>query len=124
MGMDKFLKEYDGYVFEDRGSQCSDDFKSFARKFKGFLKRNLPSCCKIVDHHCGHYDLGGFVERDGKYAYYHWSWDRFSPVNVSEGHNFRTAVLYRTAENEKDFRGGHNQFCSLEQFPGKILETL
>ena len=122
--MDKFLKVYTGYRFNDLGAVCSNDFKVFSVNFKGYLKRCLPDCCKIISHSCGHYDLSGFVERNGRYAYYRWSWDRFSPVDIHEGNNSMRAVLYRTATNEKDFRGGHNQFCSLEQLPKKILEML
>ena len=122
--MDKFLKEYKWHRFEDAGSVCSNDFKSFARKFKGYLQRNLPSCYSIKGHRCGHYDLSGFVERNGKYAYYSWSWNRYSDLDTREGTNPQMAVLYRTATDDKDFHGGFNHFCSIESLPEKILEVL
>lgn len=118
--MDKFLKKYNGHLFEDEHSVCSRDFKRFAAGFKEYLKRNLPSSFSIKEHSCGHYDLSGFVEAGGKYVYYSWSWDRFSPLDVKECCGCRRGLLYRTAMNTADYTGGYNNFCSLEEAPEKI----
>lgn len=119
--MDKFLREYNGHVFEDYHTSCSDDFKSFAKKFKNYLKRNLPDC-EITGHGCNHYDLSGFLKKDGMYIYYSYSWDRFSPVDVNEDCNCMQSVLVRYAANEKDYHGEFNQFTSLTKIPEKINE--
>ena len=122
--MDRFLKEYDRYVFEDWGTVCSPDFKSFARKFKNYLKRSLPEGYKVVGHRCGHYDLSGFVENNGKYVYYSWYWNRGSqPIDLASP-DMNNHVLYRRAENEKDYRGGGNHFCSVQDLPKEIAGML
>jgi len=120
-----FLKEYNGHVFQDDGPYCSKDFKSFARKFKNYLAKNLPEDCQIIDHKCGHYDLYGFVgSDDGKYIYYRWSWNRFSAVDVEDGRTMANAVLYRTAKGPKDYTGGRNQYCSIKKLPESIVDLL
>ena len=114
--MDKFLKEFDGHIFVDEGAYCSNDFKTFARKFKNYLKRTLPANFEIVDHYCGHYYLCGFVKNGNNYAYYSWTWNRYSPVRPSQ------SILVRTAKNERDFTGGFNQYTELENLPQAIVK--
>lgn len=119
--MDKFLKEYNGYIFEDNGCVCSDDFKSFARKFKNFLKRTPPGC-EIINHHCNHYDFSGFLKNSGNYIYYSYSRDRFSPVDIYNRYNCSQSVLIRFASSEKDYRGEHNNFTSFASLPYDVME--
>ena len=121
--MDKFLKTYHGYIFDDWGTECSDDFKSFARKFKNYLTKNLPSTCNIKKHSCNHYDLSGFVEQDGHYIYYSYSWNRYSPVDVRDDGCMR-GVLVRFAANDNDWRGEMNHFTSLANLPETIKVML
>lgn len=124
MKKDKFLSEYQNHTFRDDGCYLSEDFKSFARKFRNYLNRNLPEGCEILNHRIGHYDLSGFVRMGEKYAYYSYSWNRFSPVDVREGSNPRSAVLYRTAAGSSDYRGGFNRFASIEDAPAAIASIL
>ena len=118
--MDKFLKEYKGHTFDDWGSECSTDFKSFARKFKNYLTRGGVN---VVSHNCNHYDLSGFAEQNGVYIYYSWSWKRFGPVDVNASGCF-DGVLVRFAKNTKDFHGERNQFCAIAQLPEKIKSMM
>ena len=124
MKNDRFLKEYHGHTFQDDGCYLSEDFKSFARKFKNYLNRNLPDGCEILKHKVGHYDLSGFVRLGEKCAYYSYSWNRFSPVDVREGSSPMKAVLYRTADGPSDYRGGNNRFASIEDVPEAIASIL
>jgi len=117
--MDKFLKEYDGHRFEDWHTKCSDDFKSFARKFKNYLKRAVPNT-EIIGWDRNHYDCCGFVKRDGKYVFVSYTWDRRNPVDIENPQ----AVLCRTAKNEKDFHGGWNNLCSFEEMADTIERLL
>ena len=119
---DRFLKEYNGHIFEDWGAYCSKDFKSFARKFKNYLKRNLPGDEIIVKHGCGHYDLHGFVKHGNDCIYYNYNWDRYNPVDVHEDANLHKAVLVRYAKDENDYHGSKNEFCSIEQLPEYIAK--
>lgn len=119
--MDKFLKEYHGHQFDDWGAYCSDDFKSFARKFKNYLKRNGVN---VVEHSCNHYDLSGFAEENGVYVYYSWSWMRYNPVNIYGEGCMDDGVLVRYAKDTRDFTGEHNNFCSIAQLPDKIKSMM
>ena len=123
MAKDSFLARYNGHRFVDAGAYCSDDFKAFARAFKSYLKRNLPEGCEVVEHRCGHYDVSGFVTRDGKYVYYSWSWNRCTPLDVNAG-GCHDGVLFRTAKSEKDFKGGWNHFCPMTEIPERIGQML
>lgn len=62
--MKKFAKEFDGRAIEDWGSTISEDFKSFARKFKNALKREFPDF-QIKRYSVGYYSVSGFLEKDG-----------------------------------------------------------
>ena len=122
---DNFLADYNGHIFLDERTSCSKDFKSFAAKFKNFLKRNIPEGYSIVNHRCGHYDLSGFVKSpDGKCVYYSYAWDRFSPLNVYTDRSAMHGVLYRKAKDEKDFRGEINNFAAIADLPGSIVKLM
>ena len=122
--MDKFLKEYDGHRFEDCGCYCSDDFKSFARKFKNYLKRSLPKEAEIVGHSCNHYDLSGFIRLKEKYVYYSYTWNRCTPVKVHADHYLNDGVLLRLAESDHDYIGKTNHFVSIADLPSMAEELL
>ena len=122
--MDNFFCLYQNHRFQDDGAYCSNDFKSFARKFKNFLNRNLPSGVEIVNHRCGHYDLSGFAKKGDSYVYYSWSWDRFNPVDAVSASGAMRGCLYRTAKHDRDWTGGFNQFCPIAELPRRIAETL
>ena len=119
--MDKFLKEYDGHRFEDWGTTCSTDFKSFCRKFKNYLKRNLPGC-EVIGFKANHYDTSGFIKKGEHFVYVSYSWNRFSPVDINE--DGTRGVLYRVAHSEKDYRGELNHFVSLKEIPEAIKEMI
>ena len=114
MKRDRFLSEYHRTILEDWGCVVSDDFKSFARKFKNYLKRQLaPYNINIAAYHVGHYDISGFVEKNEKYIYFSYNIPRGCSINVNAS-DARYGVLFRTANDTKDFRGGQNYFTSIE----------
>lgn len=114
-----FLSTYQNHQFEDWGTTCSDDFKKFARAFKKYLTENGLN---VVKHYCGHYDLSGFVEKNGKYVYYAWTWNRFAPVDVHA--TGVDGVLVREAESDHDYTGGINTFATLAEAPEAIKKLL
>ena len=124
--MEKFLKTWHGHTFVDEGPVCSEDFKKYARQFKAYLKKTLPDGYEIVSHRCNHYDLSGFVKdsSSGKYVYYAYSWNRFSPVDVYDAHSYKDAVLIRTAKSSMDYSGGFNHFSSIAELPANIKSLL
>ena len=112
--MDPFLRKYNGHTFEDRGIECSDDFRAFAKSFRAYLNRlGEKHGFRVVAFSCGHYDCFGFLEKDGRYVYLSYSWNRIGAIDVYESSGIRSGVLIRKARNEKDFTGGFNHYCSI-----------
>ena len=120
---DKFLQEYDGHIFADCGVICSEDYKTFAKAFKAYLKRKLPKDCELIGFKANHYDHSGFVKYGNDCVYVSYSWDRFSPVNIYEA-GARNGVLVRRAKDERDFTGETNRFTSLSNLPTFIEDML
>ena len=74
----------------------------------------------LVEFHVGHYDFGGFVEKDGKYVYFSYNCPRYrTPINF-EKTDCMEGFLYRTAKSEKDYTGGRNHFTNLLQLVPEI----
>lgn len=118
--MDKFLKEYENYKFEYLITVCSDDFKSFTRKFKGFLKRNLPGDCELIGFKPNHYDFSGFVKHGNEYIYVRYSWNRLHPLSITRDDTLG-GVLVRFAKNEKDYKGENNRFTCFKDLPDFLV---
>lgn len=71
----------------------------------------------------GRYYISGFIRKDGKYAYFSYSVPRYGyPIDFNKT-DACEGFLLRTAENEHDFRGGHNNFTNLSCFMD-MLERL
>ena len=92
--------------------------KQFFADFKKALKNNLGNEYN-VNIKLGHFGVYGFVSKvdNGKFVY-------FSVEDLRENGTEFDNVLYRSAENEKDFIGGYNQFCRLEELDLKIRKML
>jgi hypothetical protein len=71
----------------------------------------------------GHYDVCGFIERNGKYVYFNYSsslcGSRSTPMLID-----RRAMFCRTAENAMDYRGGNNCFTSFEECESVLNKLL
>lgn len=94
---------------ENYGSVNSPEFKSFGRKFKNAIQKELnPIGGKITAYSVGHYHVSGFFKIDNdndKYYYFYLS-------NIIDFSN--TKLLYRTVKNEKDYTGGDNQYVEID----------
>lgn len=90
--------------------------KQFFADFKKALKNDLGEEYN-VNVELGHFGVYGFVSKDDKFVY-------FSVEDLRENGTEFDNVLYRSAENEKDFIGGYNQFCRLEELDLKIRKML
>ncbi len=115
---------YDGKMLEDDGCYMSEEAKGFFKAFKNHLKKNLPGC-ELTGFKPNHYDTSGFVTRpDGKVIYVSYSLNRMGYGCVADfnDHSCMNGVLYRTAENTKDYRGGRNCFASLKNIAAEILK--
>jgi len=96
----------------------TEEFKSFAKDFKKYIKQNLPIDAKLVNFSVGHFDISGFIERGGKFVY-------FSTSDVRSFNNeWYHDLLIRTAKHEKDFTGGSNEWTDLPNFQSKVDNLL
>ena len=90
----------------DYGGTTSPEFKSFATKFKNDLKKEVESIGGTVTKcNPGHYYVSGFIRTKENQCYY---------FSISDVRHFKTyQILFRTAKDEKDFSGGHNQYLNM-----------
>ena len=108
MGMQEFVKKWNGVSVEDDGCFMSGEAKQFDAE---------------ITIKPGHYDLHGFVSENGHTVYVSYNIPRYGlPVNCSDcGVN---GILYRTARDTKDFTGGPNHFCGFRELPGNLRRML
>lgn len=113
----QFIAKYNGRGIHDDGCVNSGDMKGFASNFKKELRINLaPLGIQIVDFSLGHYDISGFLEKNGHYIYFSYHVPRgMVPIDCSAQSAMR-GILYRTAKSTKDYTGGHNHFTSFFDF--------
>ena len=106
-----FIKQWDGRRLEDWGSVVSKEFSQFQNAFKREVERLAQeSGAKLVSYRKGHYDMSGFIEKDGIYVYFSYgALDRTKvQLTSSSRTDFISPLLMRTAKNEKDYHGGTN----------------
>ena len=97
-----------------KSKQCSQ----FGNDLKKALKNDLGADYN-VEINIGHFYISGFVNKIGtdKYVY-------FRVEDLRDSDNGFDDVLYRSAENNKDYRGGTNKFCNLFELDKKIVELI
>lgn len=97
-----------------KSKQCSQ----FGMDLGKALKNDLGAEYN-VEINIGHFYISGFVNKVGtdKYVY-------FSVEDLRDMDNGFMNVLFRSAENNKDYRGGNNHFCKLYELDVKIKELL
>lgn len=120
--MNTFRKTWNRERVEDTGSTMSSEAKSFVRAFKNMLKRELEGeGIEIVRFEPNHYDCSGFLKQNDKYIYISYSIPRGYSIDFDSCSSL-DGVLYRTVKNDKDFRGGRNNFSSLRDLPNNIIK--
>ena len=122
----KFISDYSNYRFESSIGKTKE-FSSFATKFKNVIKSILeetnPNCEAILDSfNVGHFYVSGFIKNqaNNKFVYFSISDVRCSNVR----HDVLDCILVRTAEHNKDFRGGNNSYTELENFKFAVERLL
>lgn len=114
------LKKYLNYEFSS-GCYTGEDYKTFQTKYINYLK----SLCKENNWHLvnvgkNHYCFSAFIKggTENKYVY----------ISISDVRYFTNEwyrhILIRTAKNEVDYRGGFNNYTTLEDLEYKIAELL
>lgn len=100
------------------GIETGEDFEVFARLFREYIRKHVPSGAKLVKFSKNHYEVSGFIERYGNFVYF-----SIDDVRFFAGEWFRN-ILIRTAESVEDFTGGPNNYTSLEDFPVNVARLL
>lgn len=119
--MDIFMVKWEDKIVEDWGTTNSFESKEFVKDFIKMLKRHLDKEGCNINIKLNHYDLSGFIEKDGKYIYISYSIPRGFKIDFNAS-GAMDGVLYRAADNDHDYKGYYNNFSSLADIPRKILE--
>lgn len=113
----EIIRKYNNKGVEDWGSVMSTEAKKFCSDFKRRLNMNCRKRgWELVKFSPNHYDFSGFIKKDDRYVYFNYNIPRGgNPMNLLS-RSYHSGLLVRTAEHDKDYRGGYNNFCSLENF--------
>ncbi len=115
----KELEKYLNYEFST-GAYTGQDYKSFQNKYINYLR----SLCKqnnwqLVNIGRNHYCFTAFVKNNE---------NRFVYISISDVRFFKNEWYYRalirTAESERDYRGGHNYYNELPRLHFAIKKLL
>ena len=115
----KDLKKYIGYEFSS-GCYTGDDYKTFQTKYINFLK----AICKqnhwqLVNVGRNHYCFSAFIKSAENKCVY---------VSISDVRYFSDEwynhILIRTAKDEQDYRGGFNNYTTLDGLELRTCELL
>lgn len=115
-----FYRKWHGTPLDDWLTVRSDEYKGFERAFK----RMLTSIAKdlgatLVWFNPMHYDESAMFERDGKYVYLLHS-NNLSRRSTPVLHH----MLIRTAQHEKDYHGGPNNYADWAYLTNEIDRLL
>ncbi len=119
--MDKF-KKYNRKMMEDWGAQMSKDAIEFYRAFKSYLEREFPNAT-LTGFKPNHYSFSGFITENGKTVYIYHSLTRHGylcKADFSAKGCVTGGVLYRIAEDTKDYHGGMNHFSSIYELADNV----
>ena len=112
------LNSYKTKGIEDYGGCISPDFKNFSRLYRNYLKR---MCGKnnwtIVNFTVGHYYCSWFIKDEN---------DRHIYMSFSDVRHFSKSwyniILYRTAQNASDYRGGTNWYTDMNNMEKNLKQ--
>lgn len=115
--IEMFIKDFDGIVIDDVSNEASvnakksESFMLFYKKLSLALKKEARE--KGFDKATltfSHYDISGFLKKGECYVYFSFSVKRYGEPTSLLNEKF----LYRSAESERDFTGGINNYCHLK----------
>lgn len=115
----KDLEKYVNYEFSS-GCYTGDDYKSFQTKYINYLR----TICKnnhwrLVNVGKNHYCFSAFIKSAENKCVY---------ISISDVRYFSNEwydhILIRTAENETDYRGGFNNYTTLDGLEGVVADLL
>jgi hypothetical protein len=115
----KDLEKYLNYEFSS-GCYIGEDYKQFQNKYVNYLKTICKqSNWELVNVGRNHYEFSCFIKNnENKYVYFSISDVRFWK---NEWYNH---ILVRTANHEKDYTGGMNNYTSLPNLKDAVGNLL
>lgn len=117
-----FTKKYQGRILEDAGAYKSQEFIQFAKDMKSTIREICKeNDAELVQWSVGHYDVNGFILRNGKYVYFSYSEPRYMEIDLNRSDPM-LGILIRTTKHEKDYTGGPNNFCNIHTFSTFLCE--
>ena len=115
----KDLEKYIGYEFSS-GCYTGEDYKSFQTKYINFLKTMCRNNhWQLVNVGKNHYCFSAFIKSAKNKCVY---------ISIPDVRYFSNEwydhILIRTTENETDYRGGFNNYTSLDGLEGAVADLL
>lgn len=113
----KEMRSYLNKPIEDYGAYTSPEYESFQRKYKNCIKGIASEIGgELVRFSPNHYEFSCFVKRNDKFVY----------ISISDVRYWRNGwynnILIRTAQHDRDFTGGRNEYTNLDGLRDKIIE--
>lgn len=102
----------------ESSSGLTPEFSQFYRTFKSEFTKELKSIdATDIKFSRGHFYISGFYTIDGQAWYFSLSDVRGMEYRIDR-------LMYRTADNYKDFRGGGNRWVDIELGMGQNMDKL
>ena len=113
------LKKYIDYEFSS-GCYTGEDYKSFQTKYINYLKAMCrENHWELVNVSKNHYCFSAFIKSSENKCVY---------LSISDVRYFSNEwynhILVRTAKNEVDYRGGFNNYTTLEKLDNTVARLL
>lgn len=115
----KDLQKYIGYEFSS-GCYTGEDYKSFQTKYINYLKHMCQNNhWQLVNVGKNHYCFSAFIKSaENKCVYI------FIPDVRYFSNEWYDHILIRTTKNGTDYRGGFNNYTSLDGLEGAVADLL
>ena len=117
-----FYSKWQSSVLADAGTYVSKEYRRFQTSLVREISKYATTVgAKVVSSSKGYYVTSCFVERNGKFVYLNHSAD----VRMDDGIKIELdSFMIRTARYAKDYTGGINQYCVMQQLQSMIDKLL
>lgn len=118
-----FYTKWQDAIIADAGGYVSKEYRSFQTALVREISKYAAAIgAKVASNSKGHYDTSCFIERNGKFVYISHS---STLARMDSGVRIELdSFLIRTAQNAKDYKGGYNQYCGMENLQSMIDNLL
>ena len=117
-----FYSKWHSSFLADAGTYVSKEYRRFQTSLVREISKYATTVgAKVVSSSKGYYVTSCFVERNGKFVYLNHSAD----VRMDDGIKIELdSFMIRTARYAKDYTGGINQYCDMQQLQSMIDKLL